>query len=260
MRSSGIKKRRSKATRDKEGRNLAARGRKTGWENFLPSWQEERLKAERQGREVRYRVGDGARTRETGTQFHLCQVFVADNGENTMHRREFQKLRRMRDAFWLSQLYLASEFVSKKTTHTAWRRATGESGRVDRRRAKRGRETTDGEANAGKGGRNVVREERGTGNDDECQPCARWSDQVVYGARLIITFMAGHLARPRVLTRMPTCKGRIIVRYANPTPNGSIRAPFCYYGSCSTQKTIWPVSKQYCSQFCRCYRWWLCWI
>lgn len=42
---------------------------------------------------------EGKRKEREREQFHLCQVFVADNGENTMHRREFQKLRRMRGAF-----------------------------------------------------------------------------------------------------------------------------------------------------------------
>lgn len=87
-----------------EGSLPKEEGGQEGLEKLLPGGQEEQQKAaetgERGGGEVReVREGDGARTRETETQFHLCQVFVADNGENTMHRREFQKLRRMRGAF-----------------------------------------------------------------------------------------------------------------------------------------------------------------
>lgn len=65
--------------------------------------------------------------------------------------------------------------------------------------------------------------------------------------------------RPRVLTRMPTCKGRIIVRYANPSPNGSICARRSVITSRDARERekkaarYGPASKQCRCQFCQRY-------
>ena len=73
---------------------------------------------------------------------------------------------------------------------------------MDSHQARRGREerrTTGGEVNARmldlrrKWMERKREREREREKDDEWQPRARWTDQA-YGARLIITFMTGHLA------------------------------------------------------------------
>lgn len=71
---------------------------------------------------------------------------------------------------------------------------------MDSHQARRGRErrTMGGEVNARmldlrRKWMERKRERKRGKKDDEWQPRARWTDQA-YGARLIITFMTGHLA------------------------------------------------------------------
>lgn len=93
---------------------------------------------------------------------------------------------------YLDCTWAPPEFVSKETKEE--RRG---GARMDSHQARRGRErrTTGGEVNARMLDlrRKWMERKREKEKDDEWQPRARWIDQA-YGARLIITFMTGHLA------------------------------------------------------------------
>lgn len=93
---------------------------------------------------------------------------------------------------YLDCTWAPPEFVSKETKEE--RRG---GARMDSHQARRGRErrTTGGEVNARMLDlrRKWMERKREKEKDDEWQPRARWTDQA-YGARLIITFMTGHLA------------------------------------------------------------------
>lgn len=96
---------------------------------------------------------------------------------------------------YLDCTWAPPEFVSKETKEE--RRG---GARMDSHQARRGRErrTTGGEVNARmldlrRKWMERKRERKRGKKDDEWQPRARWTDQA-YGARLIITFMTGHLA------------------------------------------------------------------
>lgn len=93
---------------------------------------------------------------------------------------------------YLDCTWAPPEFVSKEERRGG--------ARMDSHQARRGRErrTTGGEVNARmldlrRKWMERKRERKRGKKDDEWQPRARWTDQA-YGARLIITFMTGHLA------------------------------------------------------------------
>lgn len=90
---------------------------------------------------------------------------------------------------YLDCTWAPPEFVSKEERRGG--------ARMDSHQARRGRErrTTGGEVNARMLDlrRKWMERKREREKDDEWQPRARWTDQA-YGARLIITFMTGHLA------------------------------------------------------------------
>ena len=92
----------------------------------------------------------------------------------------------------------------------------------------------------------------GTENDRaECQPRARWTDQV-YGARLIITFMTGHLARPRSLNTnadmQRTHHCRPLREHVRRRTSLSARRSVITDRARRKNRSK-PVSKQCCSQF-----------